>query len=320
MTQVEDSKKYVDIGIVVLKRFTTALIFDVWIRRTATNCTKLFKKGDVIDWQRLEAYKNKGVESLCVAVEDYDKYSLFVEKMGEVLVKNIDKFTAEDAASLLKEMVTYSMREININNNIDERVVANSANVVNGCVQALQKDAKSMMKIIGLMGQHPYIFKHSVTTSMLSIMLAQNSGMANINNLTLLGLGAFLHDVGISQLTYDPEDRETLTANERNEIMRHPELGKRLLDSVKGIRSEVLEIIMQHHEQPNGRGYPNALKDAEIYPMAKIVAIADTFSALITKRSYRAGMTPIEALGIMKSDIGKFDRQLLETFSKIFGF
>lgn len=319
MTQTDEIQKYVDIGIVVLKRFNTPLIFDVWIRRSATNYSKLFMKGDVIDWDRLEAYKSKGVESLCVALEDYDKYSLFVEKMGEQLAKNTEKFTADDAASLLREMVNFSMREIMVNGNVDERVVANSANVVNSCVQALQKDTKSMMKIMGLMGQHPYIFKHSITTSILSIILAQNAGVANTNNLSLLGLGAFLHDVGVSQLSFDPEDKDSLTAEERKEIMRHPELGKRLLDTVKGMRSEVLSVVLQHHEQPNGRGYPNGLKEGEIYPMAKIVAIADTFSALITKRAFRPSMSPLEALGVMRSDTGKFDKHLLEKFCKIFG-
>lgn len=315
----EESQKYVDIGIVVLKRFNAPLIFDVWIRRASTSYSKLFMKGDIIDWERLEAYKSKGVESLCVTLEDYAKYSLYVEKMGEHLAKNPDKFSVEDTAALLKEMVNFSMREIMVNSRVDERVVANSTNVVNSCVQSMQKDTKSMMRIVGLMGQHPYIFKHSITTSILSVILAQNTGIENLNNLNLLGLGAFLHDVGVSQLSFDPEDKETLSAEERKEIMRHPEMGKRLLDTIKGMRSEVLAIVMQHHEQPNGRGYPNGLKDAEIYPMAKIVAICDTFSALITKRSFRQGMSPLEALSVMKSDTGKFDKQLLEKFCKVFG-
>ena len=85
MTDNEDNQQYVDIGIVVLKRFNAPLIFDVWIRRTSTSYSKLFMKGDVIDWDRLEAYKSKGVESLCVTLEDYDKYTLYVERMGEHL-------------------------------------------------------------------------------------------------------------------------------------------------------------------------------------------------------------------------------------------
>jgi len=317
MAQTET--KYVDIGIVVLKSFKTPLIFDVWIRRTATDYSKLFMKGDIIDWQRLEAYKSKGVDSLCVSELDYERYSLFVEQMGEQLAANSAKFSDEDAAALLKEMVTYSMREITVNANIDSRVIANSSNVVNGCVNAMQKDMKSIMKIIGVMGKNPYIFKHSITTSILSVLLAQNSGMVSTNNLTILGLGAFLHDAGISQLSYDPEALASLTPDERKEMMRHPELGKRLLDSVKGLRSEVLSIVMQHHEQPNGRGYPNGLREGEIYPMAKIVSIADTFSALITKRSFRPGMSVLEALAVMKTDVGKFDKPLLDIFCKIFG-
>lgn len=77
-------------------------------------------------------------------------------------------------------------------------------------------------------------------------------------------------------------------------------------------------IVIQHHEQPNGQGYPNGLHDKQIYHLAKIVSIGDCFSALISKRPYRDAFTPIQAIAIMNEDRGKFDLKLLDLFSKIF--
>ena len=87
-----------------------------------------------------------------------------------------------------------------------------------------------------------------------------------------------------------------LTPEQWKEIKTHCELGKRQLDMVKGIRPEVLSIVMQHHEQPNGKGYPNNLTGNQIFHPAKIVAIADGFSALLSDRPFREAKTPKEAI------------------------
>lgn len=120
-------------------------------------------------------------------------------------------------------------------------------------------------------------------------------------------------------MTFNAEEKDELLPAERKEIHQHPELGKRVLDSVKSINQEVRTIVIQHHEQPNGRGYPNALHEKQIYYLSKIVAIADSFSALLSVRPYREeAFTPIKAIEIMNEDRGKFDLHLLEQFSKIF--
>ena len=75
----------------------------------------------------------------------------------------------------------------------------------------------------------------------------------------------------------------------------------------------------QPHEQPNGMGYPNGMHDRDIFIPSKIVAIADSFSALVSKRPYRMKPAePLEALAIMRQDIGKFDVKLLNMFCTYF--
>jgi putative nucleotidyltransferase with HDIG domain len=316
MSETND-RTHIDISLNILKRFNRALNFDIYIQRSVTSYTKIFKKGDLIDWDRVTLYEEKGITHFYLTTENYEVYGALVERLGDQLVGNSDKFTAIEARELLRDLSQFTVHEMIDKMKIDERAVYNATNVVEGCLDVLEKDPKGILGIMSMLSNQPYIMKHSVMVSLFSILLAKSHGINSETNLTIIGLGAFLHDVGVSQMTFDPEDSDHLTPDQRKEINRHPEIGRQLLDRIKGIRGEVLQIVAQHHEQPNGAGYPNSLRDNDIYPPAKMVAIADTFCSLITKRSYREGFTVSEAINIMRASMGKFDKTLLEKFSMI---
>ncbi|MFT6070758.1 MAG: putative nucleotidyltransferase with HDIG domain [Bacteriovoracaceae bacterium] len=312
-----DTRTHIDISLNILKRFNRALSFDIYIQRTETSYTKIFKKGDLIDWDRVALYEDKGITHFYLTAKDYEVYGLFVERLGDQLVGNSKKFSNSEARELLRDLAQFTVHEMIDKLNIDERAIYNATNVVEGCLDILDKDPKGILGIMSMLSNQPYIMKHSVMVSIFSVLLAKAHGINSETNLTVIGLGAFLHDVGVSQLTFDPEDEDQLTPEQRKEMNRHPEVGRQLLDRIRGIRSEVLQIVVQHHEQPNGAGYPNGLRDNDIYPPAKIVSIADTFSSLITKRSYREGFTVSEAINIMRESTGKFDKGLLDQFAQI---
>jgi putative nucleotidyltransferase with HDIG domain len=313
----EASLNYVEISLSVLRRFNRALQFDVYVKRTENDFTKIFKQGDSIDWERVKLYENKGIKFFFVSEKDYQLYTLHVERLGENLTGFGKDFTADEAADLLKELANHTLNEITTNLKVDERAAANSSNVVEAGIASLAKDPKNFVRVMKLMVNQTYSLKHALAVSMLSVLLARQAGVESEANLRVIGLGGFLHDIGESQLTFDPESEKNLTAEQRKELWRHPELGKQMIDGVRSIRSEVGQIILQHHEQPNGHGYPNGLKGGEIYYPAKIVAVADTFAAMISRRQYRESLNISEALMNMKEMSGKYDRQLLEAFSKM---
>lgn len=310
-------RSHIDISLNILRRINRALSFDVYIKRTETSYTKIFKKGDVIDWERVALYEDKGITHFYLSSKEYDLYGQLVERLGEQLVDNADKFSGEEASELLRDLAQFTCYEMIENMKIDERSVYNASNVVSGCIDLMNKDPKGVLSIMSMLTNQPYILKHSVMVSIFSVLLAKSNGITSETNLKIIGLGGFLHDVGVSQLTFDPEDEDQMTPEQRKEMNRHPEIGRQLLDRVKGIRAEVLQIIVQHHEQPNGCGYPNGLRDNDIYHPAKIVSIADTFCSLITKRSYRDAFTVSEAIDIMRESLGKFDKQLLDIFTTV---
>ena len=91
------------------------------------------------------------------------------------------------------------------------------------------------------------------------------------------------------------------------------------LKNVDTVPEEAKKIVCQHHENFDGTGYPGNLAGEEISKLARVVAIADVFDALTTKRSYHDAISPAQALDIMHGmQPGKFDPSLFTSFDQKF--
>lgn len=308
--------EFITISIPVLARIQGDAPFDIYIRRAENAFTKLFPAGDSIDRDRLEAYRSKkGIESLSVKREDYQAYLIYAERVASSCLAQPSTLSGEELTEIVQEMANLAMVEIFSKVQVDERSISHATNTIRGCIETLGRDPISLVKLVRQMRTHPYLMKHGIATSVFSLLLAKREGLESSKSLFSIGMGALLHDLGLAQLTFSAEDSPDIDPEQRKELRRHPELGKRMLDSVKSVGTEVRMIVLQHHEQPNGGGYPNGLRDLEIYYPAKIVAICDSFSALISERPHRQGFQPPEALEIMREDLGKFDRKLFASFA-----
>ncbi|MDD2903765.1 MAG: HD domain-containing protein [Syntrophales bacterium] len=134
------------------------------------------------------------------------------------------------------------------------------------------------------------------------------------------GLGALIHDIG---LTRTPrailEKKGALTADEMLEIKRHPIDGGRMVQGFVNLRWEALQMVLQHHENGDGSGYPKGLKSATIHSWARICRVLDSYEAMTAKRPWRAALEPKDALWTMHSDWKRskvFDPSYLKTFIK----
>ena len=110
-----------------------------------------------------------------------------------------------------------------------------------------------------------------------------------------------------------------LTAAQWREMRSHSKLGLKMVDGTPNIPDEVRYIIFQHHEEPSGSGYPTGLRGPVIFYPAKLVGVADSFCALITKRPFREAYTIDQALGIIQHEVGKHDRDIVRLLTNIFG-
>ena len=99
-------------------------------------------------------------------------------------------------------------------------------------------------------------------------------------------------------------------------MTEHPLLGIEILGHIKQLKT-IIPGIKHHHEQYDGSGYPDGLKGEEIPLIARIIAVADTFDAMITDRPYQKGMSRDEAVAEITGNAGtQFDAQVLEAFTQ----
>ena len=136
-------------------------------------------------------------------------------------------------------------------------------------------------------------------------------------NRTRLLDAALLHDIGKISISDEIlKNPEKITGGEDSEqIKKHPLNGKKILDDT--CFSVISDWVLYHHERMDGKGYYN-LPGEKIPFESRIIAIADTYSALRTDRVYREKKTHKEVIKIMQGEAGRqFDTDLLECFCKI---
>ncbi|MCK8058035.1 MULTISPECIES: HD-GYP domain-containing protein [unclassified Fusibacter] len=133
-----------------------------------------------------------------------------------------------------------------------------------------------------------------------------------------VGHAAKVHDIGKVNIPDVILNKPSRLTDQEFEIMRkHPQDGHDLI--LKTIDSkEIASIVLQHHERLDGSGYPNRLKDDQIRIEAKIIAVVDSFDAMVSKRPYKSPMSPSDALDDLSRHIGIwYEEEIVHTLKEI---
>lgn len=152
---------------------------------------------------------------------------------------------------------------------------------------------------------------HSVRVARYSCLLASRLGLNEVERLTNIQRGAYLHDIGKIGVP-DAILRKPMSLNDDEwEIMkRHPQIGKDVIEGIEFLRGST-PIVYCHHERYDGKGYPRGLAGDEIPIEARIFAVADAVDAMTSDRPYRKAMS----IGKAKQEIqrltgAQFDPQV----------
>ncbi len=160
----------------------------------------------------------------------------------------------------------------------------------------------------------PYTCGHSDRVARLAVRLAQEMGH-DTQTLNLLYMAGLLHDVGkigIDDSVLRKPGR--LTDEEYERIKMHPELGCNILSGLKQLE-DVLPVVLHHHEQWDGKGYPHGLAGEAIPQLARITAVADAYDAMSSDRPYRKGMPAERVNAIFREGSGtQWDPEVVAAF------
>jgi len=160
----------------------------------------------------------------------------------------------------------------------------------------------------------PYTGGHTQRVTQYSLAIAKYLQLNPLER-KWLKITSVLHDigkVGIEDQILKKPDR--LSPDESEMIKRHCNIGVEIIKHIRQLR-ESIPGVKYHHEQLDGKGYPNGLKGEEIPVLAKIIAVADTFDAMTTDRPYRIAMEREAAVKELEKCSGtQFDEKVVEAF------
>lgn len=160
---------------------------------------------------------------------------------------------------------------------------------------------------------------HAVNVAGYSVMLAERLGTTEPDVLRQIAAGAMLHDAGKRFLPPELLAKSgLLTRSERQLIESHPTRGYLELRARSDLTFGQLMMVYQHHERPDGTGYPVGVDASEIHPWAKLLAVVDVFDAITCKRPYRPPLSLPEALAYQREHAGsQFDEETLQCWSDL---
>jgi HD-GYP domain-containing protein (c-di-GMP phosphodiesterase class II) len=271
------------------------------------------RQGDKLEENRLQNLDK--LETSVLYIKDTERFA-YKDYVHETLSK--DTLTTKEKAMVLKES-SFSLVEELFEQPDVSRALTESKEIIENFVEFMEQDPQAMAHLIGLSSHDFYTYNHSLDVSIYALGLGMSAGYSSKADLLELGHGALLHDIGKRNVNTEIICKKgPLDETEWAQMKMHPAYGLKLLNDFPGITDAIKACVFEHHENHVGNGYPQNLDGHEIHPMARVVAICDTYDAMTTKRSYNEPMTPTAALELMKSKLaGRFDPDLLHAMYSV---
>ena len=159
-----------------------------------------------------------------------------------------------------------------------------------------------------------YTRGHSERVAQYAVAIAKRLNFS-AEELQLMEDVCILHDVGKIGVPESILGKPGPLSDEEYEIIKkHPGIGEEILKNVEYLKPG-LSVVSDHHERPDGKGYPRALKADEINILASIVSVADAYDAMTSDRPYRKALAQDKAVSLIRENVGtQFDERVVKAF------
>ncbi|MGM9572619.1 MAG: HD-GYP domain-containing protein [bacterium] len=265
----------------------------------------LLSKGIVLNSKYISRLKDFGIESAYVVNKKIQHFNLNLE-INDLISDTV----RQETIKIVKENLVKIIDESNLN-------YTQIAEAVNQIIDELLSKDVLIFNLTDIRSFDNYTFAHSVNVAILAISVGISLKLSR-NELKILGIGAFLHDIGKIKIPIHILNKPgKLNDEEYNIIKHHPEYGFEFIRRNKNFNIISAHIAYQHHEKFDGSGYPQGLKGKQIHKLARITSIADVYDALTANRPYRKAYLPHKALEfILGGSATFFDPDIVKAFLK----
>lgn len=244
-----------------------------------------------------EEYQPDGRLTISCGIASFPQHALNAKE----LIKHADEALYR-AKSLEKNKVEmyYSVFD-NLNLEEDEKELINSIRTLVSVINAKDR----------------YTYGHSERVTSLSNKVAARLGLSQVETYHL-NYAAFLHDIGKIEIDREVLNKvEPLTPAEWESLKMHSKWGSEIVNSVSKLRP-IVPIILHHHENYDGSGYPAGLQGEKIPVQSRIIRVADSYDSMISHRPYRQNLSIPAAVQELKANTGtQFDPVVVDLFVTI---
>ncbi len=290
--------------------------FDLYLRNDTNGHFNyiLFCRGDeTFTQERREYLLSRNIDRLYSSTKDTDRYLNYQEKILKNIVQDSSKSPRE------KSEVVYDVaRNIVAELMDDPKSGENSIRAskwVNNTVSHIINDESTYSSLFDVTLNNYHVYTHSINVSVIGLLFGKYL-LLKEHDLNCLGTGLLFHDLGKLEIPPNVINKSSrLTEEEFDGIKRHPKAGLDHLEYQGRIDGRSLKIVIQHHENYDGTGYPYNVSGNDIHLFGRIARIVDVYDAMTSNRPYAAAKRPFAALAEMKKEmLTSFDEELLKEF------
>ncbi|NUN05852.1 MAG: HD domain-containing protein [Bdellovibrio sp.] len=257
----------------------TTVPVDLFLKLSEEKYVLILKEGQKVQFEQMHFAEK--ADWLYVRRSDYQKCVGQALTVAGIVIDS-NKISEDKKTIYLSKAADFIFKEIELLG--FNHATLEHSKIVSKSIQTLVDNKPDISAVISMMsGLSDQLIRHSMMVSAVSVLIAKSMKWTLAQNLEKLALGALLHDVGMKELPDEVLEmpRHAMTRDQTACYESHVHRGVEILRSMPSISDDIISIVLEHHENAPGQGYPRRLRDIKINPFARIVALADCFSEIV---------------------------------------
>ncbi|HLF05535.1 MAG TPA: HD domain-containing phosphohydrolase [Dehalococcoidia bacterium] len=251
--------------------------------------------------------------------------TLAVYRVGEVVVNDrrvvdvaVQPLVPPEMESAAAQVLRQLMTEGSGSRETDQELIREVENVVYTMARECFPEVVGEANVNGFLSSEDYLYAQPARVAGLCMLIAKRAGL-DTQAMTQVGMAALLMNVGYVRVSArNLEAPGSMDERVLKELPQHAQHGAQLLGQYPQFGPEVIQAVEQHHERWNGTGYPNSVRGPQISPGARIIAVADTYYELVSRRPDQPPSMPHEAVEFILAYSGElFDPAMVQIFARL---
>jgi putative nucleotidyltransferase with HDIG domain len=237
--------------------------------------------------------RTAGQDTVYVLLEQAEVLGEYLRDLADQVLSDPHK-PLRQRQLLCRELATHSLRQL-FSGDLRPRSLEKAVGGFEELLERVTEDRGILSNLIEILRTDYNVYTHSVNVSMLVMAFARFLGLPEPRVHTL-GLAGLLHDIGQARLPQGLRHKSGPLSEMEWVLMRgHPLEGHKMLSHVPTVSLDVLKMVLHHHENADGSGYPQGLKAKATPWGARLLRVVDAFDAMTSHRPHRPAMQAFEA-------------------------